>query len=539
MTLEGHNPSPPLGTPDYAPPGVAVKPARESLPLGGAATAALYAVAAAAVGLAIQRADGEYTPFAVRLILMALVAAVFAIALRRRTRQQEPATGLRLLIVLLTLLLLSQFAQLLTHRPDSEAHTFLPPAGVNALSQYKTLLLIAGALAFVGVVAATGLFGRTFVARTWFPCVVIVHFILGVWVIVFTREPPPKIDVYIFQQHGAEALFRGQNPYEIQDYPDIYQSGTINPATGEPRQHVYGPGLSDGERLNFGFPYMPLTLYLAALGRAAAADVRFAHLMAMVVAAALMRGAARNAAVAGLAAVLFLFTPRAFFVLINGWTEPFNVALLAATLYCATRQPKMLPVALGLLIAVKQYMLLVVPLTILLAPPGPSTLLGLQLPRWRTWLRLVLVACAVALAVTLPMVLWNSERFFFSVYEVQAKAPFRWDGLSYLVHRAWGRGEPSHLATIAWPACAVGLAMVLCLWRAPRTPAGFAGSVGLVHLALFTFSKQAFANYYYFVIGAFCCAAALAAPPRRVRALGTEESDMDEPFEVPEGYAAE
>jgi hypothetical protein len=491
------------------------------------------------VGLAIQRADGEYTRFAIRLILMALLAAVLAIALRRRTPQQEPATGVRLLVVLLALLLFSQFAQLLTHRPDSEAHPFLPPAAVQALSQYTTLLLVAAGLTLVGVIAASGLFGRSFLARAWFPCVVIVHFILGVWVIVFTREPPPKIDVWIFQQRGAEALFRGENAYEIRDYPDIYRSGTIDPVTGEPRQHVYGPGLSDGETLTFGFPYMPLTLYLAALGRAAAADVRFAHLMAMVVAAGLLRGAARNAGVAALAAVLLLFTPRAFFVLINGWTEPFNVALLAATLYCATRQPKMLPVALGLLVAVKQYMLLALPLTILLVPPGAGSLLRFQLPRWGAWLRLLLIACVVAVAVTLPMVLWNPQRFFFSAYEVQGKAPFRWDGLSYLVHHAWGRGEPSHLATIVWPACAVGVAMVLCLWRAPRTAAGFAGSVGLVHLAFFTFSKQAFANYYYFVIGAFCCAAALAAPPRRIRAVGTDESDLDEAFEVPEGYAAE
>jgi hypothetical protein len=215
------------------------------------------------------------------------------------------------------------------------------------------------------------------------------------------------------------------------------------------------------------------------------------------------------------------------------------VALLAATLYCATRQPKMLPVALGLLIAVKQYMLLVVPLTILLAPPGGRTLLGLQLPQWGAWLRLLLVACLVALAVTLPLALWNFERFLFSAYEVQGQAPFRWDGLSYLVHRAWGRGHPTPVEMLAFPAVAVCLATLVCLWRAPRTPAGFAGSVGLVHLALFAFNKQAFTNYYYFVIGAFCCAAALAAPPRRVRAVGSDEYETDDPFEVPEGYAAE
>ena len=53
-----------------------------------------------------------------------------------------------------------------------------------------------------------------------------------------------------------------------------------------------------------------------------------------------------------------------------------------------------------------------------------------------------------------------------------------------------------------------------CACGAPRTAAGFAGSVGLVMLVFFAFSKQAFANYYFFVIGALCCAAAVSVGPR-------------------------
>ena len=79
---------------------------------------------------------------------------------------------------------------------------------------------------------------------------------------------------------------------------------------------------------------------------------------------------------------------------------------------------------------------------------------------------------------------------------------------------------------IAAPAVAVVLTLGLSLWRAPRSAAGFAGSVGLVYLSLFAFSKQAFANYYFFVIGAFCCAVAASGaatgPKGIVRAIPPE-----------------
>jgi 4-amino-4-deoxy-L-arabinose transferase-like glycosyltransferase len=58
-------------------------------------------------------------------------------------------------------------------------------------------------------------------------------------------------------------------------------------------------------------------------------------------------------------------------------------------------------------------------------------------------------------------------------------------------------------------AAAVG---ALALWRAARTPAGFALGVSALFLAFFVLNKQAFANYYFFVIGALCVAVAAADP---------------------------
>ena len=158
--LDAGNADPPPAALDYAAP-AAAKPAKESVPLGGGAAAALYAVAATAVGLAIQIRDGEYTPWAVRLILTALGAGGARRLAATARSPADPSTGHSLLIVLLALLLLFQFGQLVSHRPDSGNHSFLPAAGLQALTQYKTLLLVAGVLTFVGVLSATGLFGRS------------------------------------------------------------------------------------------------------------------------------------------------------------------------------------------------------------------------------------------------------------------------------------------------------------------------------------------------------------------------------------------
>jgi peptidoglycan/LPS O-acetylase OafA/YrhL len=52
----------------------------------------------------------------------------------------------------------------------------------------------------------------------------------------------------------------------------------------------------------------------------------------------------------------------------------------------------------------------------------------------------------------------------------------------------------------------------LALWRAARTPAGFALGVAALFLAFFVLNKQAFANYYFFVVGALCVAVAATDP---------------------------
>jgi hypothetical protein len=114
----------------------------------------------------------------------------------------------------------------------------------------------------------------------------------------------------------------------------------------------------------------------------------------------------------------------------------------------------------------------------------------------------------------------NPEAFWWSVVKLQFQQPFRMESLSYL---PWwvNRGHPQPPLWV--PFALTSVAIALAVWRAPRTPAGFAAAVGFVYCTFFAFNKQAFVNYYYFVVGAFCIALA---------AYRTREPDEPAPLEV-------
>jgi hypothetical protein len=177
-------------------------------------------------------------------------------------------------------------------------------------------------------------------------------------------------------------------------------------------------------------------------------------------------------------------------VLEMSWTEPFAVLTLAATVACALRWPRMLPVALGLFLGSKQY----APIGVILFFVGSRT------PREAAGV--LIRACIVALVLTLPLALWNLPAFYRSVIQFQIRQPFRPDSLSYL---AWvGEGFWPKPALVLVPLAVLLLSMGTVLWR--RRSVGFAAAIALCLLLFFAFSKQAFANYYFFIIGAMACA---------------------------------
>jgi hypothetical protein len=473
---------------------------------GGWFTPATLALGALSLGSALQVNLGQYHPTALAWLSVAAVACVAAVVLPNFGRLTF--AGWRTDQVLLVVALAVQFVMLYARDPA----VTLKLSAHDDLAPFKSGVALAAALTAVGLSA-------TRAARFAVPAMLLLHLVLGVWILRAT--PAPGIDVYVFQRDACDALLRGVNPYAI-TFPDIYDG----------KLDVYGPGVVINGRLQFGYPYLPLSLILALPGYLLG-DFRFAQLAAMTFAGALIvyarprrADSVGGSSIVGIggpsarsvaAAAMLLFTPRGYFALEAGWTEPFASLMLAATVFAACRRGRgwsfACAVFFGLLLASKQYLALALPLVLLL--PTPTVRGGRY--------TFCAIAFVIAAVVTLPLATWDLGAFIHSTVTLQFKQPFRPDALSYLVPLRETRGI---LAPTWIPFAAAGVATLLALWRCPRTASGFACAVALVFLAFFATNKQAFCNYYVFVLAAMCCAlSAIPGIPAMKPAPAASSSD--------------
>ena len=144
--------------------------------------------------------------------------------------------------------------------------------------------------------------------------------------LVLRTVPQPGVDVCTFQRESADALLAGANPYAI-TFADPY-----GPASG-----FYGDDVDPRRPDDLGLP-VPAA---AAAARAARPPARrlppLAMLAAMTLAGVLLLNARPGSVCGVAAAALLLFTPRGFFVLEAGWIEPFVILGLAADVFFACR----------------------------------------------------------------------------------------------------------------------------------------------------------------------------------------------------------
>ncbi len=301
----------------------------------------------------------------------------------------------------------------------------------------------------------------------------------GAWVALNSGA---TIDVLVFQEEGATRLLAGIDPY-LPGYTNIYEP--VDSA------RFYGPGLTRGDVLAFGFPYPPLSLLLSTLG-AVVGDVRVAHVVGLGLTTWLL-ATARGGRAGSLAAALFATNPLVIEVAVFGWTEPFLVLALAAWVWTGRRSAAASDVVLGLIVALKQYAVLVT-----------GTIVLVELARGTAWTprRLGRIA-VVALVVTVPFALWHPDAFVRSVIGVHLQQPFRPDSLSLLAvvraHLGW---PPSELMTpilVVTTLGAVALAVVAARRRPDWNEAQSVWAASLVLLAFFLVAKQSFANYYFLV----------------------------------------
>jgi hypothetical protein len=432
------------------------------------------AFAVGALGRSLQIANGGFAVEAVYWLAVSLAVVLLAAAVERPDNIAR--VDAYIVPIIAGAVMLANVAQLATARPGTFVH-FEPSAQI----------FFRAGIALLAAVAASAAWGAPRNGKlAQVSVLVAAHFAMG-WLVIHVT-PHPAIDVDVFHRDAIEALRSGLNPYRM-TFPNIYSDAGF-----------YGQGLSVDGRLQFGFPYPPLGLLLAIPGRLLGGDHRYAQLVALETAAVLM-AFARPGRFGTLAAVLFLTTPRVFFVLEQSWTEPFLVLGLAAVIFAACRSSRAVPWLFGAFVALKQYLVLALPAALLLLP--------WPLRRNRV-APLFAKAGAVAFGITLPFFLWGPGAFWSSVVTLQFHQPFRVDALTIL---AWwvslGYAPPPSFV----PFLVAAIVMALLMWRLPRTAEGFGAMVGVTFLAFFAFNKQAFCNYYFFVIGAFCTSLAAWLPP--------------------------
>jgi len=430
-----------------------------------------FAAAAIFVGIALEISNCTLDGNALLALTLGLVFAIAGLALPHMASFEKWGDNPAIAVIATGLVL--QFGMLLGRAPG----VFLQVT----LEQYAAFQFALG----IAAVLAGLLFGDLkWTRRVVFPLLLLSHFILGVWML--RLSPDPTIDVSLFHHGAFEALRNGLNPH-TQTIPNLYGS-----------ESFYGEGIVQGGRVQVGYPYPPLSLLFTFIAHQLTGDYRSGLVLAMAVAAAAI-AYSRSSRLSFGAAALFLFTPRTFFVLEQGWTDCLAAMFFCVTVFIACRRPRWLWVAIGLLLASKQYLVGVLPLLFLLWSE----------PRWKVVARETGKALVLAAALTLPLFLWNPAAFVKDVVLFQIRQPFRIDALSYLAFLAKRTGTVLGF----WVALVAAVPALACgIWRAPRTPAGFSAASALLFLAFVAFSKQAFCNYYYFAIAALAAAAGTVQP---------------------------
>jgi uncharacterized membrane protein len=350
----------------------------------------------------------------------------------------------------------------------------LAPAVLDA--RFMLLFGIAGAIGLYT------LFAPASHQRLGLLLVVAIHFGLMLW--MFAAVPLRNMDVHLVQQEASAALLAGVNPYSI-TFENMYGYGTP----------LYPIEVQEGDRVTFGFPYPPLSLLMAIPGFAVFGDYRVSALVAVSITAILV-GTMRKGTLSAGAALIVLFSPLTARVLHNGWTEPFVAVLLAATVYLAVRRVAAMPLALGLLVATKQYAVVLLPIAMGLLTDARSRVGPI---------RMFVLAASVACLTALPFLLWDPERFIFSTVVLQTFQPLREDGatLAALLTRM-GMWVPP-----AWVGLALVAALILVVLRkAKATPSGFSIAAAVVLIGLFLLSRSAFMNYYFLATIALLCSVA-------------------------------
>jgi hypothetical protein len=347
-----------------------------------------------------------------------------------------------------------------------------PPTAFVATDAHLAPAMLAALVAPAVVLCLPLVHGRA--ARA---AIVAVLMLLGAGYALVIWGGTPVIDVWVLLQDSARGLLHGANPYRLAF-----------------------PGVPPGQDSTC-FTYWPGTFLLTAPGNWVFGDVRWAEagwLLAAVTLTAWSAGRRsgwqeprRLAPATGLAlAACVGVVPATALVVLQGWTEPILLVGLVGAAVLIDRHPNWAVLPLGLALASKQYMLIMVPL----------------LAYWpRFGWRRVLATAAVAAVVALPWLLLSLQRFEQCT-------------ISYFLH------EPTPLTSLSlWrylPAplrlpltvAATALAAYVAIRRCPRNGAGFLLAAGATLMAFNAVNKETFANQWWLAAALITASFALQPP---------------------------
>ena len=223
--------------------------------------AVFFAAAAIALGHALQISNGSYDISALEWVLVAFALCLLG-TLTHRTSRSLSRTGLLSIVVVLVVGILWQIVQLLSADPGIHLRPNI------SLHPFYLGVVIEGLLLVLGLTRVA------FARRAWFPILLAVHTLLGVWML--RADPDPYIDVVVVHRAAIYALLHGSNPYGI-SFPNIY---------GTDWRAFYNPAFVVGDWVKLGYPYPPVSLLLAIPGYVLFHDYRYAQLALLIAAAA-------------------------------------------------------------------------------------------------------------------------------------------------------------------------------------------------------------------------------------------------------------
>lgn len=304
--------------------------------------------------------------------------------------------------------------------------------------------------------------------------------LLGVvaWTVAAIRlSPSPRIDVWVTLQQAADGMADGHNIYAMTWHDS--------------------PGIQDA------FTYLPWTAVLLAPGRWLAGDVRWALLVALLVALGCLVALGRGTPTAMAAAVLLALAPGSITQAEQAWTEPLLLACLAGWALLVRRgHPWWAVVPLALGCASKQHLALLLPV----------------LACWPAFgLRRVVATAGLTGVLVAPWFLASPSDFWHDTVGLLVTFhPIRFANTLFIAARTeLGWTPPFWLTGIV----VLGTLVTACWLVHRRRPdlTELLGWLALLLLVANLVNKQAFYNQYWLVgaIVALAVAASAGAPPRR------------------------